>query len=75
MFLQAKAMITQLEEQTRQMKDAITVCDSAIDAGDATSVPDTALRINPEFRDPSIQKLGVVNGNSPVEVQLYIFNQ
>lgn len=59
-------MITQLEEQTRQMKDAITACDTAIDSGDPTTVPDVALRINPEFRDPSIQKLSMVNGDSSI---------
>lgn len=57
-------MITQLEEQTRQMKDAITSCDTAIDSGDPALVPDTALRISADFRDPNIQKLGMVNGDT-----------
>lgn len=48
---QAKAKITQLQEQQRQMNDAITACDSAIETGDANSVADTALRINPDFRN------------------------
>lgn len=61
-------MITQLQEQTRQMNDAIEACDSAIQSGDANSVPDTALRINPEFRDPEYTKIGLVNGNSNKQV-------
>ncbi|XP_031329295.1 epidermal growth factor receptor substrate 15-like 1 isoform X2 [Photinus pyralis] len=61
---QAKAMITQLEEQTRQMNDAITTCDSAIDASDVVTVPDTALRLEPEFRDSKYNKIGLVNGDT-----------
>ncbi|XP_064211795.1 epidermal growth factor receptor substrate 15-like 1 isoform X3 [Tribolium castaneum] len=61
---QAKALITQLQEQTRQMNDAIEACDSAIQSGDANSVPDTALSIQPDFRDPEYTKVGLVNGNS-----------
>ncbi|XP_076257907.1 epidermal growth factor receptor pathway substrate 15 isoform X2 [Rhynchophorus ferrugineus] len=54
---QAKALITQLEEQTRQINDAVTLCDAAISSGDASQVPDTALRVNPEFRDVEYSKL------------------
>ncbi|XP_044263752.1 epidermal growth factor receptor substrate 15-like 1 isoform X4 [Tribolium madens] len=61
---QAKALITQLQEQTRQMNDAIEACDTAIQSGDANSVPDTALSIKPDFRDPEYTKVGLVNGNS-----------
>lgn len=57
-------MITQLEEQTRQMNDAISYCDTAIESGDTVSVADTALRIEPEFRDPKFRKTGMTNGNS-----------
>lgn len=57
-------MITQLEEQTRQMNDAISSCDSAIDSGDALCVADTALRIDPEFRDSKYIKVGLVNGET-----------
>lgn len=54
------------------MKDAITACDVAIDSGDSTSVPDTALRISADFRDPNIQKLGMVNGDATaIEVRCY----
>lgn len=62
-FFKAKALITQLQEQTRQMNDAITACDAAIESGDASIVPDTSLRINPDFRDPEYTKIGLVNGN------------
>ncbi|KAJ8927022.1 hypothetical protein NQ314_020585, partial [Rhamnusium bicolor] len=61
---QAKALITQLQEQTRQMNDAITACDTAIESGDVNQVPDTALRIIPDFRDPEYNKVGMVNGDS-----------
>ncbi|KAK5647503.1 hypothetical protein RI129_002395 [Pyrocoelia pectoralis] len=61
---QAKAMITQLEEQTRQMNDAIATCDSAIEASDMIAVPDTALRLEPEFRDMKYHKMGFINGET-----------
>ncbi|KAF5301331.1 hypothetical protein FQA39_LY10729 [Lamprigera yunnana] len=59
---QAKAIITQLEEQSRQMNDAIATCDTAIESSDPLSVPDTALRINPEFRDNEYHKVALMNG-------------
>ncbi|XP_019871079.1 epidermal growth factor receptor substrate 15-like 1 isoform X3 [Aethina tumida] len=46
----AKNLISELEEQSRQMNDAIQACDNAIDTGDVISLPDTALRIEPNFR-------------------------
>lgn len=63
-------MITQLEEQTRQMSDAITSCDTAIDSGDPISVADTALRIDPEFRDQKYAKVSLVNGDSTLAQQV-----
>ncbi|XP_018577908.1 epidermal growth factor receptor substrate 15-like 1 [Anoplophora glabripennis] len=60
---QAKALITQLQEQTRQMNDGISSCGIAIELGDATQVPDAALRIEPEFRDPDYNKVLMTNGN------------
>ncbi|XP_076169879.1 epidermal growth factor receptor pathway substrate 15 isoform X2 [Ptiloglossa arizonensis] len=48
---QAKAKITHLQEQQRQMSDAIALYDSALAAGDATLVPDTSLQFNPEIED------------------------
>ncbi|XP_063921366.1 epidermal growth factor receptor substrate 15-like 1 isoform X2 [Zophobas morio] len=64
---QTKALITQLQEQTRQMNDAIEACDTAIQSGDANSVVDTALRIQPDFRDPEYSKIGLENGNANKE--------
>nr|CAH7760911.1 unnamed protein product [Callosobruchus chinensis] len=61
---QAKALITQLQEQTRQMNDAIAACNSAIDAGDATQVIDTALRIKPDFRDPEYSHFGTTESSN-----------
>ncbi|XP_034936533.1 epidermal growth factor receptor substrate 15-like 1 isoform X2 [Chelonus insularis] len=48
---QAKAKITHLEEQQRQMTDAIAIYDSAIAAGDPSLVPDTSLQFNPEIEE------------------------
>lgn len=48
---QAKAKITHLEEQQRQMTDAIAIYDSALAAGDPRLVPDTSLNFNPEIED------------------------
>ncbi|KAJ8911718.1 hypothetical protein NQ315_013180 [Exocentrus adspersus] len=64
---QAKALITQLEEQTRQMNDAISSCDTAIESGDISQVPDTALRIKPDFRGSEYSKVLMVNGNPTKE--------
>ncbi|XP_015585012.1 epidermal growth factor receptor substrate 15-like 1 isoform X2 [Cephus cinctus] len=69
---QAKAKITHLEEQQRQMTDAITLYDSALAAGDATLVPDTSLQFNPEFEDPEFNTAETrsptkLNGNADSE--------
>ncbi|CAL7940264.1 unnamed protein product [Xylocopa violacea] len=53
---QAKAKITHLQEQQRQMSDAIALYDSALAAGDATLVPDTSLQFNPEIEDLEYDK-------------------
>ncbi|CAK9797075.1 Epidermal growth factor receptor substrate 15-like 1, partial [Anthophora quadrimaculata] len=53
---QAKAKITHLQEQQRQMSDAIALYDSALAAGDATLVPDTSLQFNPEIEDLEYEK-------------------
>lgn len=47
------------------MTDAITLYDTAINTSDASAVPDWSLSIEPEFRDPDIKKLIMVNGSSP----------
>ncbi|XP_050510062.1 epidermal growth factor receptor substrate 15-like 1 isoform X2 [Diabrotica virgifera virgifera] len=54
---QAKALITQLQEQTRQMNDAIVACDSSIESSDVSQVTDAALRIKPEFRNSEYKKV------------------
>ncbi|KAL0114962.1 hypothetical protein PUN28_010493 [Cardiocondyla obscurior] len=48
---QAKAKITHLQEQQRQMSDAIALYDSALAAGDVNLVPDTSLQFVPEVED------------------------
>ncbi|XP_046744353.1 epidermal growth factor receptor substrate 15-like 1 isoform X1 [Diprion similis] len=62
---QAKVKITHLEEQQRQMSDAIALYDSALAAGDASLVPDTTLRFEPEFQDPQFK---LDDDQSPVKV-------
>lgn len=52
-------MISQLQEQTRQMTDAISLCDIALQAGDASNVAETSLRISPEFRESQYTKVGM----------------
>ncbi|XP_067001966.2 epidermal growth factor receptor substrate 15-like 1 isoform X2 [Anabrus simplex] len=64
---QAKAKITHLQEQHRQMNDAVAMYDLAISSGDASTVPDTSFNIAPEFRDPEYSRVAMVNGGSPVE--------
>lgn len=61
---QFKALSTQLQEQSRQISDAVTLCDSAIESGDVSQLPDTALRITADFRDPEYSRLGLTNGES-----------
>lgn len=48
---QAKAKITHLQEQQRQMSDVIALYDSALAAGNPDLVPDTSLRFVPEIED------------------------
>jgi epidermal growth factor receptor substrate 15 len=71
-FLQAKAKITQLEEQKRQMDDAIVLYEKALTTNDAYAVPDTSLEpISTEFREPEFVQFAMVNGtNSPSEVKV-----
>ncbi|CAH1163780.1 unnamed protein product [Phaedon cochleariae] len=61
---QAKALITQLQEQTRQMNDAISACDMAIESGDTSQVADATLKIKPEFRDSEYKKMIYINDDS-----------
>ncbi|PNF19457.1 Epidermal growth factor receptor substrate 15-like 1 [Cryptotermes secundus] len=64
---QAKAKITHLQEQHRQMKDAVSTYEAAISSGDAATVSEASLHIKPEFRDPEYSRIAMVNGGSPVE--------
>lgn len=66
---QVKSLITQLQEQSRQMTDAIQACDAGLEAGDISTVPDTVLRLKPEFQGAEYNK-PLVNGTSN---QVYIF--
>lgn len=61
-----KALTTQLQEQTRQINDAISHCEAAIQSGDVSQVPDTALRITADFRDSEYTRLGLTNGEKQV---------
>ncbi|XP_060531051.1 epidermal growth factor receptor substrate 15-like 1 isoform X2 [Cylas formicarius] len=56
---QAKALITQLQEQTRQINDAITLCDVAVNNNNADHVPDTVLRIKPDFKEAEHSNFGI----------------
>ncbi|KAL3286824.1 hypothetical protein HHI36_001314 [Cryptolaemus montrouzieri] len=66
-FSQAKALQTQLEEQTRQLMDAIKSCECAITSEDPTEVPDTALRINPDFREAKDANIRLMNGSGSTD--------
>lgn len=48
---QVHAMVSQLEEIQRQMKDALALCKVAIEENNAVIVSDYSLSIEPEFRD------------------------
>lgn len=54
---QVKASISHLQEHQRQMRDAIALSESAISSGDSSTVPDTCLNLQPEFREPSYTRL------------------
>lgn len=62
MLFQLKALSTQLQEQTRQITDAIDICEAAIQSGDAGQVPEQVLRLSIDFRDADYAKLGLTNG-------------
>lgn len=48
---QIKAMVSQLQENQRQMNDALTVCKAAIDANNPSLVSDYTLKLEPDFRE------------------------
>lgn len=72
-FLQAKVKINQLEDQKRQMDDAIVLFDKALTNNDAYAVPDNYLEpISTDFRDTEIVKFAEVNGTpSPSEAKVH----
>ncbi|XP_076664292.1 epidermal growth factor receptor pathway substrate 15 isoform X2 [Andrena cerasifolii] len=70
---QAKAKITHLQEQQRQMSDAIALYDSALAAGDATLVPDTSLQFNPEIEDVAYET-AASNGDETQEKKTDAFS-
>lgn len=51
LFMQIKALVTQLEENQRQMNDALAVCKSAIEANDPSQASYFSLKIEPDFRE------------------------
>lgn len=48
---QIKAMVSQLQENQRQMNDALTVCKAAIEANNPSLVSDYTLKLEPDFRE------------------------
>lgn len=50
-LFQIKALVTQLEENQRQMNDALAVCQSAIEANDPSQASYFSLKIEPDFRE------------------------
>lgn len=50
-MFQIKALVTQLEENQRQMNDALVVCKSAIEANDPSQASYFSLKIEPDFRE------------------------
>lgn len=44
-------MVSQLQESQRQMKDALTMCKSAIESNDPSYVSDYSLKLEPDFRE------------------------
>lgn len=52
-----KASISHLEEHQRQMQDAVALAESAAASGDPSIVPETCLRLQPEYCDASHTRL------------------
>lgn len=46
-------MVTQLEENQRQMNDALAICKTAIEANDPSQASYFSLKIEPDFREAS----------------------
>lgn len=56
------------------MNDAITACDSAIESGDVSTVPDTILSIRPDYKDSQYKNIGLTNGDTTKQV-LFVFSR
>lgn len=64
---QAKALQVILEEQNRQITDAITMCEQAINSNDVSQVPDSYLNVKAEFRDLKRSHAQILNENAPTQ--------
>jgi epidermal growth factor receptor substrate 15 len=60
---QAKTKVTHLQEQRRQMIEAVSTYDATI----SSTVSEASLKIKAEFRYPEDSRIAIVNGKSPVE--------
>uniref|UniRef100_A0A023F0U2 Putative synaptic vesicle protein ehs-1 n=2 Tax=Triatoma infestans TaxID=30076 RepID=A0A023F0U2_TRIIF len=54
---QIRSIIVTIQEQQRQLKEAIEVVDTAIINNDTSTVPNRYLNLEPQFRDPSYKRL------------------
>ena len=52
---QIKAMFTELQENQRQMNDAVNSCKTALDTEDIGAVSDYSLKLSPNFREVKMQ--------------------
>jgi epidermal growth factor receptor substrate 15 len=48
---QVRTMFSQVEEIQRQMRDALTVCKSAVEENNASAISEYSLNIEPDFRE------------------------
>lgn len=60
---QIKAMFTQLQENQRQMNDAVNSCKVALETEDIGAVSDYSLKLCPDFREvkTQLEELNVSN--------------
>uniref|UniRef100_T1HT93 Uncharacterized protein n=1 Tax=Rhodnius prolixus TaxID=13249 RepID=T1HT93_RHOPR len=56
-MLQIRSIIVTIQEQQRQLKEAIEVVDTAIVNNETSTVPNRFLDLEPQFRDPSYKRL------------------
>lgn len=48
---QIKAMVSQLQENQRQMNDALTILKAAVEADNPSLVSEYTLKLEPDFRE------------------------